>query len=82
MSRVYMNIGIGTFWLFAAGLLYITGDISNASLAILIILAILFYWAAFKVYTNPRLGQKKNKNLIQKVTNSSYKSTIINKKKK
>lgn len=82
MSRVYMNIGIGTFWLFAAGLLYLTGDASNASLAVFIILAVLFYWAAYKVYTNPSLGQKKKKNLIQKVTEPGYKSTFINKKKK
>lgn len=82
MSRVYANIGIGIFWLFAAGLMYWSGDLEPSTLAVFIILAVLFFWSAFKMYVNPQLANKDKKNLIQQITDPNYKNTLKNNKKK
>lgn len=83
MSRVYTNLGLGTFWLFVAGWMYMTDATNDACVAVLLILGIMFYWAAFKMFKDPSLAMKsKNKkNLVQKITDPGYKSTFFNKKK-
>lgn len=81
MNRVYANIGIGIFWLFAAGLLHFTGDLEPSTLAVFLILAFLFFWSAFKIYLNPQLAVKKKKNLVQQLTDPNNKPTFTNKKK-
>lgn len=84
MSRVGTNIVIGTFWILVAIWMFMSGgDVENqASAAILVILGVMFYWAAFKIYQNPNLKKKSKKNLVQQITDPNYKSTILNKKKK
>lgn len=84
MNRVGTNIVIGTFWILVAIWMFMSGgDMENqASAAILVILGLMFYWAAFKIFQNPNLAKKNKKNLVQKITDPNYKSTILNKKKK
>lgn len=88
MSRVGMNIVLGTFWILAAIWMFMSGGGSEnqASSAILVILGLMFYWAAYKIYVNPNLQKKNNKNLIQKMTDPNskniYKGNFKNIKKK
>ena len=63
MSNVFTNIGIGTFWLVVAAYMYVTKTTNDACVAILVILGFMFYWAAFKIFKDPKLGKKNNKNL-------------------
>ena len=70
MSRVYTNLGIGTFWLFVAGGMYMTKMTNDACVAILVLLGLMFYWAAFKMFKNPQMAMKKKQNLVQKMTDS------------
>ena len=44
MSRVYTNLGLGTFWLFIAGWMYMTKATNDACVAVLLILGIMFYF--------------------------------------
>ena len=83
MNRVGTNIVIGTFWILVAIWMFMSGgDVENqASAAILVILGLMFYWAAFKIFKNPNLAKKNKKNLVQKITDPNYKSTFVNKKK-
>ena len=76
MNRVYVNIGIGLFWLFAIGLLYLSGNFEIMTVAVCIIMACLFFWSAFKIYLNPQLAKKNKKNLVKQLTeqNSNKKS--------
>ena len=81
MSRVYTNLGIGTFWLFVAGGMYMTNMTNDACVAILVLLGLMFYWAAFKMFKNPQMAMKKKQNLVQKMTDPGYKKTYSKKKK-
>lgn len=81
MKRVYTNIGIGVFWIFAAGLMYMTGELEPAVLAVFIIMAALFFWSAFKLYVNPELAKKNKKNLVQQLTDPNYKNSMKSRKK-
>lgn len=83
MNRVGTNIVIGTFWILVAIWMFMSGgDMENqASAAILIVLGLMFYWAAFKIFKNPNLAKKNKKNLVQQMTDPNYKSTLKNKKK-
>lgn len=83
MSRVGTNIVIGTFWILVAIWMFMSGEgVENqACSAILIILGLMFYWAAFKIFKDPRLAKKNTKNLVQKMTDPNYKNTMKNKKK-
>lgn len=67
MNRVCTNLVIGTFWIIAAGWMYTEQITNNACVAVVAILGCMFYWAAFKIFKNPRL-QKNNKNLMQKIS--------------
>lgn len=81
MNRVGTNIVIGTFWILVAIWMFMSGGAENqASSAILIILGLMFYWAAFKIFKDPRLAKKNKKNLIQQMTDPNYKNTLKKKK--
>lgn len=81
MNRVGTNIVIGTFWILVAIWMFMSGGTENqASSAILIILGLMFYWAAFKIFKDPRLAKKNKKNLIQQMTDPNYKNTLKKKK--
>lgn len=85
MNRIGVNIVLGTFWIMVAIWMFFSaaGDMEKqASAAILVILGLMFYWAAFKMFQNPNLMKKSKKNMIQQVTDPNYKSKIINSKKK
>lgn len=84
MNRVGANIVIGTFWILVAIWMFMSGgDMENqASAAILIILGLMFYWAAFKIFKNPNLAKKNKKNLLQQITDPNYKNKSAFKKKK
>lgn len=84
MNRVGTNIVIGTFWIIVAIWMFMSGgDIENqASAGILVILGLMFYWAAFKIFKDPRLAKKNTKSLVEKMTDPNYKSTMNSKKKK
>ena len=66
MNRVGTNIVIGTFWILVAIWMFMSGgDMENqASAAILVILGLMFYWAACKIFKNPNLAKKSKKNLV------------------
>ena len=81
MNSVFTNLGIGTFWLFVAGWMYMTKTANDACVAVLVILSFMFYWAAFKIFKDPKLAKKNKKNLIQKITDPNYKNTTFKKKK-
>lgn len=81
MTNVITNLGIGTFWLLVAGWMYMTKMTNDACVAILIILGLMFYWAAFKIFKDPKLGKKNGKNLVQKITDPNYKDTTFKKNK-
>ena len=81
MSSVYTNLGLGTFWLFVAGWMYMTKAANDACVAVILILGLMFYWAAFKIFKDPKLAKKDKKNLVQKITDPNYKNTTFKKKK-
>lgn len=80
MSRVYANLGLGTFWIFVAGWMFLTKAANNACVAVLLILGCMFYWSAFKIFKNPQLTMKKKQNLVQKMTDPNKKSSFTKKK--
>jgi len=83
MNRVGLNIVLGTFWILMGIWMFLSNKAENqASVAVLIILGLMFYWAAYKIYLNPNLVKKNKKNLIQKMTDPNYKKSSANKKKK
>ena len=83
MNRVGMNIVLGTFWILVGIWMFLSNKAENQlSAAVLIILGVMFYWAAYKIYLNPNLVKKNKKNLIQKMTDPNYKKSSANKKKK
>ena len=82
MSRIGTNIVIGTFWIAAAVWMFTSGGADNqASAGILVILGLMFYWAAFKMYQNPNLAKTNKKNLVQKLSDKNYMNSINQKKK-
>ena len=81
MNSVYTNLGLGTFWLFVAGWMYMTKATNDACVAVIVILGLMFYWAAFKIFKDPKLAKKNKKNLVQKMTDPNYKNTTFKKKK-
>ena len=50
--------------------------------AILIVLGFMFYWAAYKIYKDPKLAKKNKKSVVQQMTDPNYKNTMKNNKKK
>ena len=83
MNRVGANIVIGTFWILVAIWMFMSGgDMEKqTSAAILVVLGLMFYWSAFKIFLNPSLAKKNKKNLVQKISDPAYKSTLTKKKK-
>jgi NADH:ubiquinone oxidoreductase subunit 6 (subunit J) len=81
MNSVYTNLGLGTFWLFVAGWMYMTKATNDACVAVIVILGLMFYWAAFKIFKDPKLAKKNKQNLVQKMTDPNYKNTNFKKKK-
>lgn len=79
-NRVGMNLIIGTFWILAAIWMYAEKITTNACVAVIVVLGLMFYWAAFKIFKNPRL-QKNNKNLMQKIADPNFKQSYFKKKK-
>lgn len=75
MNRVGMNIVLGTFWILVAIWMFMTGEGTETQMssAILIVLGLLFYWSAYKLYVNPNLAKRNKKNLIQKMTDPEAK---------
>ena len=65
MNSVYTNLGLGTFWLFVAGWMYMTKATNDACVAVIVILGLMFYWAAFKIFKDPKLAKKNKQNLVQ-----------------
>ena len=83
MNKVGSNIVLGTLWVTAGIGMYLTGNGENqVGAAILVVLGFMFYWAAFKIFKDPRLAKKNNKSLVQKMTDPNYKNTLKNNKKK
>lgn len=79
MNRVYTNLALGTFWIFAAIWMYISKTANTASVAVLIVLGCAFYWAAFRIYRNPQM-KTNNKNLMQKLSDPNYNQKKTKKK--
>ena len=74
MNKIGSNIVLGTLWVTAGIGMYLTGNGENEiGAAILVVLGLMFYWAAFKLFKDPRLAKKSKKNLVQKMTDPSYK---------
>ena len=42
---------------------------------ILVVLGVMFYWAAYKVYVTPKTQMKKKQNLIERLSDPSYKKS-------
>ena len=83
MNRVGSNIVLGTLWVTAGIGLYVTGSGDNEiGAAILVVLGLMFYWAAFKIFKDPRLVKKNKKSLVQQMTDPNYKNTAKTFKKK
>ena len=83
MSKVGSNIVLGTLWITAGIGMYLTGNGDNEiGAAILVVLGMMFYWAAFKIFKDPRLAKKSKKSLVQQMTDSNYKKASQNLKKK
>ena len=77
MNRVGLYVVLGTFWVFAAIYMFMQGSADNmTSAGILIILGGMFYWSAFKMFKDPNLAKKKNKNLIQKVSDENNANSL------
>lgn len=82
MNKVGSNIVLGTLWITAGIGMYVTGNGENEiSAAILVVLGFMFYWAAFKIFKDPKLAKKNKKNLVHQMTDSNYKKNPKNLKK-
>ena len=82
MSKVGSNIVLGTLWITAGIGMYFTGNGDNEiGAAILVVLGMMFYWAAFKIFKDPRLAKKSKKSLVQQMTDPNYKKNLKNFKK-
>lgn len=82
MSKVGSNIVLGTLWVTAGIGMYIGDNENQIGAAILVVLGLMFYWAAFKIFKDPRLAKKNNKSLVQKMADPNYKNTAKSFKKK
>ena len=82
MNKVGSNIVLGTLWITAGIGMYVTGNGENEiGAAILVVLGFMFYWAAFKIFKDPRLAKKNKKNVVQQMTDPNYKKNLKNFKK-
>ena len=82
MNKVGSNIVLGTLWVTAGIGMYVTGNGENQiGCAILIILGVMFYWAAFKIFKDPKLAKKNKKSVVQQMTDPNYKKNLKNFKK-
>ncbi len=83
MNKVGSNIVLGTLWITAGIGMYVTGSGENQiGAAILIVLGFMFYWAAYKIFKDPRLAKKNKKSVVQQMTDPNYKNNLKNYKKK
>jgi len=83
MNKVGSNIVLGTLWITAGIGMYITGNGENEiGAAILVVLGLMFYWAAFKIFKDPKLAKKNKKSVVQQMTDPNYKNKTKNFKKK
>ena len=82
MSKVGSNIVLGTLWVVAGIGMYLGDNQNQIGAAVLVVLGLMFYWAAFKIFKDPRLAKKNKKNLVQQMTDSNYKKASQNLKKK
>ena len=64
MNKVGSNIVLGTLWVTAGIGMYITDKENQIGAAILVVLGFMFYWAAFKIYKDPKLGRSNKKSLV------------------
>ena len=82
MNKVGSNIVLGTLWITAGIGMYVTGNGENEiGAAILVVLGFMFYWAAFKIFKDPKLAKKNKKNVVQQMTDPNYKINLKNFKK-
>ncbi len=82
MNKVGSNIVLGTLWITAGIGMYVTGNGENEiGAAILVVLGFMFYWAAFKIFKDPRLAKKNKKSVVQQMTDPNYKKNLKNFKK-
>lgn len=78
MNRVGINIVLGTFWILVAIWMFLNGGRTaeeQMCAAILVVLGVMFYWAAYKVYVTPKTQMKKKQNLIERLSDPSYKKS-------
>lgn len=78
MNRVGINVVLGTFWILVAIWMFLNGGRTaeeQICSAILVVLGIMFYWAAYKVYVTPSTQMKKKQNLIERLADPGYKKT-------
>jgi 4-hydroxybenzoate polyprenyltransferase len=74
MNKVGSNIVLGTLWITAGIGMYVTGNGENEiGAAILVVLGFMFYWAAFKIFKDPKLAKKNKKNVVHQMTDPNYK---------
>jgi 4-hydroxybenzoate polyprenyltransferase len=82
MNKVGSNIVLGTLWITAGIGMYVTGNGENEiGAAILVVLGFMFYWAAFKIFKDPKLAKKNKKNVVQQMIDPNYKKNLKNFKK-
>ena len=82
MNKVGSNIVLGTLWITAGIGMYVTGNGENEiGAAILVVLGFMFYWAAFKIFKDPKLAKKNKKNVVHQMTDPNYKKNLKNFKK-
>ena len=82
MNKVGSNIVLGTLWITAGIGMYVTGNGENEiGAAILVVLGFMFYWAAFKIFRDPKLAKKNKKNVVHQMTDPNYKKNPKNLKK-
>ena len=82
MNKVGSNIVLGTLWITAGIGMYVTGNgEKEISAAILVVLGFMFYWAAFKIFKDPKLAKKNKKNVVHQMTDPNYKKNPKNLKK-
>lgn len=79
MNKVGSNIVLGTLWITAGIGMYVTGNGENEiGAAILVVLGFMFYWAAFKIFKDPKLAKKNKKNVVHQMTDPNYKKNPKN----
>ena len=81
MSKVGSKIVLGTLWVTAGIGMYFSNPENQIGAAILVVLGLMFYWAAFKIFKDPRLAKKSKKSLVQQMTDPNYKKNLKNFKK-